>query len=447
MLGRSRRRGGTKKVDTLSNNTGIEKRLRNAPAVLFAAYVIAAAFGTYFCMYAFRKPFTAATFEGITLFGVGYKTVLVVTQVLGYTLSKFIGIKVISEMPPGRRVAAILGLLGFAQISLLVFALVPPPYNFAFLFLNGLPLGMVFGLILSFLEGRRLTEALAAGLCASFIVSSGFVKSVGRYLIISCDVSDCWMPFLTGAIFIAPTILFVAMLSRIPPPEAEDVQHRGSRPVMTSSDRRHFFSTHALGLGLLIGVYVILTIMRSIRDDFGVEIWRELGSAGKPAIFTQSEMLVMLGVVVINGAAILIRDNRLAMLTAICTMIAGFAVVGLSLVAYSQGWLSGFAFMVLIGMGMYVPYVAFHTTILERLLAVFRDKSNIGYLMYLADAAGYLGYVGVMLARNFGSVSGEFLTFFVQLSAALAILAIALLLISLLHFRRRMPRQPQLATA
>ena len=38
--------------------------LEKAPAPVFAAYAIAAAFTTYFCMYAFRKPFAAATFEG-----------------------------------------------------------------------------------------------------------------------------------------------------------------------------------------------------------------------------------------------------------------------------------------------------------------------------------------------------------------------------------------------
>ena len=31
------------------------------------------------------------------------------------------------------------------------------------LFVNGLPLGMVFGLVIGFLEGRKVTEALSAG--------------------------------------------------------------------------------------------------------------------------------------------------------------------------------------------------------------------------------------------------------------------------------------------
>ena len=56
-------------------------------------------------MYAFRKPFTAGSYvEPSSFGGVGYKSILVTAQVLGYTLSKFIGIKVVAEVaaaPPG----------------------------------------------------------------------------------------------------------------------------------------------------------------------------------------------------------------------------------------------------------------------------------------------------------------------------------------------------------
>jgi hypothetical protein len=55
-------------------------------------------------------------------------------------------------------------LIAAGEIALLLFGFVPRPWNAVCLFLNGLPLGMVFGLVLGFLEGRQLTEALAAGL-------------------------------------------------------------------------------------------------------------------------------------------------------------------------------------------------------------------------------------------------------------------------------------------
>ena len=44
-------------------------------------------------------------------------------------------------------------------------------------------------------------EALAAGLCASFIVASGVVKSIGRTLIETYGVAETWMPFLPGMLF------------------------------------------------------------------------------------------------------------------------------------------------------------------------------------------------------------------------------------------------------
>ena len=131
----------------------LRQRLTNSHPASFSAFCIAAAFGTYFCMYAFRKPFTAGTFENDVLWGVGYKSVLIVSQVLGYTVSKFIGVKFVSEMQPRYRAPGIILLIAIAHAALLLFAVVPPPYNFLFLFANGLPLGMVFGLVLGFLEG------------------------------------------------------------------------------------------------------------------------------------------------------------------------------------------------------------------------------------------------------------------------------------------------------
>ncbi len=70
---------------------------------------------------------------------------------------------------------------------------------------------MVFGLILGFLEGRKQTEALSAALCASFILSSGFVKFVGSWLL-SIGVSEFAMPMLTGLFFVLPLLASVFLL-------------------------------------------------------------------------------------------------------------------------------------------------------------------------------------------------------------------------------------------
>ena len=48
--------------------------------------------------------------------------------------------------------------------------------------------------------------------------------------------------------------------------------------------------------------------------------------------------------------------------------------------------------LLLVGLGLYLPYVAFHTTIFERLIALTRERANVGFLMYLADSLGYFAY-------------------------------------------------------
>jgi hypothetical protein len=408
-------------------------RRDDAAGRALAAWAAAAAFGTYFCVYAFRKPFTAAAFADDSFWGAGYKTALVVAQVLGYTASKFLGIKVVSEVSPARRAGLILALVGSAELALLLFAVTPAPWNVVWLFANGLPLGMIFGLVLGVLEGRRQSEALAAGLCASFVVADGVAKSAGAYLLVE-GVPEAWMPAAAGALFAPPLLLFVVMLARVPPPAAPDVAARSERAPMTAADRRAFFRRYAAGLLLLGAAYLLVTVLRSVRADFAPEVWAGLGVTGQPGVFTYSEMAVAACVLVLSGAAVLIRDNRRAFAYAMATAAAGAVLLAAALAGRRAGVLSPLAFMVLHGVGLYLPYIAVHTTVFERLIAMTRDRGTVGYLMYLVDAFGYLGYVVVLLARTAGGGGPDFLAFFVPLSWAIAAATLALLVPAWYYF-------------
>lgn len=403
-----------------------------------AFWCVVAAFGTYACMYGFRKPFTAATFDG-SPWGASLKVWYVTAQVLGYMVSKFIGIKVVSEITPGRRVTLLLGLIVIAELALVAFALTPAPWNAAWLFCNGLPLGMVFGLVLGFLEGRRMTEFFVAGLCASFIVADGVTKSVGAKVLQS-GVADMWMPATAGLIFLLPLIGFVWMLSQIPPPDAADVVARSERTPMTGADRIAMIKRHGLGLVGIIVIYLLITILRSVRADFAPEIWTSLGFGEKPAIFTRSELWVGLAVTVVSGLVFLIRDNRRGFFCGLWISAGGLALALGAVAAWRSGILGGFPFMVLLGVGMYLPYVAVHTTLFERLIALTREKGNMTYLMYLADATGYLGYCAVMLSRSLFKPEEEFLPFFVNLSTLILLGGLGFIILSILIYRRRFPR-------
>ncbi len=413
------------------------KWLSQSNGFIFSLFCITAAFITYCSMYAFRKPFTAAMYEDMMLWGVDYKIVLITTQVMGYMLSKFIGIKVVSEMNPGGRIRSILILIGIAWLALFCFGVTPYPYNFIFLFFNGLPLGMIWGIVFSFLEGRRFTELLGAGMCASFIVSSGAVKAVGKSLVFDYQVSEFWMPFYTGLLFVPLLFVGVWMLSKIPPPSLEDEQLRTKRIPMTRRDRWQFFLTFAPGIILMVAIYIALTIFRDVRDNFAVELWAALGYGDQPEILATAEIPIAIGVLIIIGSMMFIRNNRVAFYANQgIILLGGIMVLGLTWM-FTEGMLDPAAWMIITGFGMYLAYIAFHTLLFERWIALFNYKSNIGYLMYVADAFGYLGSVAILFFKNFGASNVSWLTFFTVCAYGMGILTIIFGIIGIGYFLRK----------
>jgi Family of unknown function (DUF5690) len=410
-------------------------------------WAVVAAFGTYFCMYMFRKPFTVGSFERAVGEGWDEKGTLIAAQVIGYMVSKFIGIRVVSEVSRLRRAWVILGLILFSHAALLLFAVVPAPYHVFCMFLNGLPLGIVFGLVLGFLEGRQSTEALAAGLCASFILAGGVAKTVGQRVIdIACgqwgwelSIAERWMPFFSGAFFLVPICICVWMLHRIPPPSSKDIDARSLREPMGSEDRWRVLRSYSMGLGAIAGTYLLMSILRSFRDDFAPEILRGLGASVKAQAYANIDFFVMCLVTAANGSAVFIRDNRTALQFSFGVSMLGFATTMLSVLWhwYVQP-ISPALLMVAIGAGLYLPYVAVHTTVFERIIACTRDRANVGFLMYIADSVGYLGYVAVVLLKNqwIGGVGeATFASGFLVFSVLGAALSIVLIAVASYRFR------------
>lgn len=416
---------------------------------LHLAIAAVAAFSTYFCMYAFRKPFTAATYEdysgfelgALTIAGgplivLGFKTMLVVSQLTGYMLSKVIGIKVISEMQTRNRAGTIIALVVLAELALVGFSYLPLSWKPLMLFLNGLPLGMIFGLVMSYLEGRRQTEAMSAVLCASFIVSSGTVKSLGQWLIQDMGVNEFQMPMVTGFLFLFPLIISVWMLQKTPQPDVSDLRERSERKAMNRAARWSFFKAFWPGFCLILLVYMAITLLRTIRDDFGVELWRDMGVTEEPWGYATSETIVAICVTAFNAGAIWISHNLTALRVTFVMMCGSFVLIGLSAVMQYLGWLGPLSFMVACGVGLYLPYVAFHTTVFERLVAASGRPANMGFLLYVADSLGYLGYGLVLVARNTVGNSREVLPYFLQLLAVIAVLSFVALLLALVYFQR-----------
>ncbi|MEX0360119.1 MAG: DUF5690 family protein [Allomuricauda sp.] len=403
----------------------------------FLLHASLAAFGTYFCMYAFRRPFTVATFEGLTFAGMDYKIVLIIAQVAGYALSKFMGIKVISELRPNQRLTYLMMLIGMAELALLFFAWTPRPYNIFFMFLNGMPLGMIWGIVFSYLEGRRVTDILGIALCASFIVSSGVVKSVGMFAMQYMGVTEFWMPVVTGAFFLLPLLFFGWLLERVPSPTPNDKASQVERLPMTKEDRKAVLKKFFFPLTIVIVFYTLLTAFRDFRDNFARELWDSIGYKGDVSVFSTSELIIAVVVLLIIGSIFYIKDNFRALVTYHSLLILGTLILGLATLMFQLELLNPFMWMVCTGFGLYICYVPFNCLFFDRLIATFRIKGNSGFLIYMADAFGYLGSVLVLLYKNFGQADLSWLQFFVYGAYAVALIGIAIAVLSLIHLKSK----------
>ncbi len=413
-----------------------------ARPTLLAIYATTTAFGTYFCMYAFRKPFAAGTYVGafagteVTL-----KTAFVISQLIGYTLSKFLGIRINSEMPPAKRLTWLVGLILAAEAALLLFGALPPSWAVLALLLNGVPLGMVWGLCVSYLEGRRTSDFLLAGLSCSFIVASGMVKDVGRWLLTDGGVPEMWMPAITGLVFLVPFLVSAYLLDQVPPPSADDIALRTPRHEMQSADRWHFLRTFFPGLVLLIGTYLFLTAFRDFRDNYGIEIFRALGESDTSALFTRTETPVAFGVMIAVAALTLIKHNKLGLIAAFVLMLAGMGLVALGTLALEMHLIGGLTWMIATGLGSYLAYVPFNAVLFERLIAYTRVTSTAVFTIYLADAVGYTGSVATQLYRDVFFAGETRLEFFVKFCYTLGIGSLVTLTLALVYFLRWRPKE------
>ncbi|HPI06421.1 MAG TPA: DUF5690 family protein [Saprospiraceae bacterium] len=418
-------------------STALKRQLAHRHPAVFVMIAGLAAFVAYGCVYAFRKPFTAAGFTGLEIWGVQYKIALVIAQVAGYALSKFVGIRLISAMGAHQRAGNLLVILAIAALSLLGFAFSSLKWGLFWMFLNGIPLGMAWGVVFSYLEGRRVTEALAALLCINFIISSGFVKTVGRWVMLEKGVSEFQMPITVGLMFLPALLICIWLLEHLPPPDAADKAQRNERKAMSAADRKTLFQKYAPGLLLLTGIYLILTIIRDLRDNFAVEIWTELGFGNQPAILTNTELPIALLVLLSLGAMTFVSGNFRALWINHGIVIGSALLTIGSTLLFQQKMLSPVAWFVLSGAGIFLSYILFNGVLFDRLLAAFREPGNAGFLIYVADAVGYLGSVLVLLWRNFGRSELKWVDFFCDLCLYGSMMIMLLTLFSFAYLRRK----------
>jgi hypothetical protein len=222
------------------------------------------------------------------------------------------------------------------------------------------------------------------------------------------------------------------------------VAARSERQTMTGADRLAFVRQFMFGLLLLCVAYFFLTAYRDFRDNYQVEILEGLGYpyAQNTAIISKTESIVTSGVIGALALLTFIKDNRRGLMGAFSVMIGGFVTLGAGTLLFDAGAVSGFWWMTLTGLGCYLAYVPFGAVLFERLIASTRATGTAVFAIYVADAIGYTGSVGVQLYKDLVQTNVSRLGFFKGCTYFMSILGATCLVASCIYFRRRDRREP-----
>jgi len=416
------------------------KTTQSVSGIARSCYAALIAFMAYSAVYAFRKPFTVGDYDNLKYYGISYQTLLIIAQVLGYMLSKFYGIKFISGLKKIGRWKTSFVLVGISWISLLIFAFVPPPFGVLLLFVNGFVLGFMWGIIFSYIEGRTATDFIGTVMAISFIFAGGFTRTVARWISITWSVSDFWLPFTTGALFAMPLIVLIFLLEKLPPPDATDIREKSEREPMSGNDRKAFTMYFGTGLTAVAITYFILTIMRDIRDNYMSNIWDELGFASDYTVYARTETISAVVILFLLSLIVFIRKNFRAFIFSHIIIACGLAIAGFASILFVRNQISGLWWMQATGLGLYLSYILFNCIFFERMIASFRKKGNIGFVIYFVDAFGYLGSVSIMISKSFFPIEINWTVFYSNGVILGSVIGIAGIVFSAFYFIRKYQR-------
>lgn len=420
----------------LQINETTRKRLSDFLFILWAG---GAALLSYSLVYALRKPFTAASFENAEFFDMDYKVVVTISQILGYVVSKFIGIKLISELQSEERFKFILTSVLLAEASLILFGLLSTPFNVAAMFLNGLSLGCMWGVIFSFIEGRRVTDILASLLGVSMVISSGTAKSVGLYVMNHLHVSEFWMPALIGAVALPLLLLLGWALNKLPEPNKEDIAMKSERETLNGKQRWELFKSFMPFLSMLFIANIAIVVLRDIKEDFLVNIIDV--SAYSPWLFAQIDSLVTLIILGIFGLMVLVKDNLKALSVLFGLIIAGMIVMSVVSFGQQQLRLSPVIWLFIQSLCLYIAYLTFQTIFFDRFIACFRIRGNVGFFIVTTDFLGYTGTVLVLVLKEFYNPDIDWAVFYNQFAGYVGIFCCVTFVCSFVYLHQRFRKE------
>jgi hypothetical protein len=266
------------------------------------------------------------------------------------------------------------------------------------MFLNGLSLGCMWGVIFSFLEGRRVTDLLVSLLGVSIVISSGASKSVGLFVMNEMQINVFWMPAIVGAIAIPFLVLMAYLLKKLPSPTKEDIELRTERVTLNAEERKSLFKRYSPILLLLFTGNLLLLVLRDIKEDFLVNIIDM--SDHSSWLFAQVDSVVTVVILGLFALLTFFRNNFNVIIGLLLMVVVSCIFMSYISYNYETLELSTVTWLFVQSLTLYISYLAFQTIFFERFIACFKIKGNVGFFIAIIDFIGYAGTVLFLLGKG-----------------------------------------------
>lgn len=413
----------------------VTSKLSSSHPAILTVYTIFAAFSAYFSIYGISASLFAATFDGVTVFGsLELKVAFSISQMLGYAVSKVAGALIIPTIQRKSRFPTLVLLAVLSELPLVLFAILGPLGQVLMVFLSGVPMAWMWGIMVMYLEGRKTSEFLLMGLYLSVMVASGAAKSIAS-AVLQAGVSEAWMPSLCGAVSAVAFIFFIFLLDATPDPSQEDLKVRSERRTMSPTEARQFLIRWAPGLVMVTLVYALLGAYRNFRDYFAPELWRDLeGPNFDPSVFTKSELPVGICTAVAYSLLYWIKDNRKAFFAILGVMFCGGGLVLAATIAQQAGLVTPLSWMIMIGVGLFMAFIPPGAMLYDRFNGATGHPYTSVFMIYLSDVCGYSVTLAVLFYRNFGDANLPYVSFFHSLSYIASVFCMCGMLVAVIYF-------------
>ena len=279
----------------------------------------------------------------------------------------------------------------------------------------------MWGVIFSFLEGRRVTDLLASLMGLSIAISSGTAKSTGLFVMDNLHISEFWMPAFIGA-FAFPLLSFLGwLMTRMPQPTQADKELRTERVTLDSKARLNLFKSFMPVLIMLFFANLFITVLQDIKEDFLVKIL-DINAAGLSSwAFARVDATVTLIILCMFGLMSMVRSNIKVLCLLLGLVTCGTAALSFMAFNYSALRLPPMMWLFLQSLSLYTVYLSFQTLFFERFIACFKIKGNVGFFIITLDFIGYTGTVVVLVFKEFFNPAVNWLDFYNLMSGYVGI--------------------------